>query len=175
MRIKGTARGLAGLLVAAAITTTGLMLSTGAAYADNPRPALKAGMVATPVVAPGATGKVNYQLNNVSGRPTSGLLLNISLPRFVSLPADSRCKKTGSNPEGGDLISCNVQGPATFIAPGATLKGDNTFTVASNAPRHARLGRIGVLATPLNGVGQPAEDWNDTDGYNVSWSWISTP
>lgn len=175
MRIKRTARGLGGLLVAAAVTTVGLGLSTGSAYADNPRPALKASLVATPVVAPGATGKLNYQLNNVSGHATSGLLLNISLPRFVSLPADPRCKKTGSNPQGGDLISCNVQGPSTNIAPGATLKGDNTFTVARNAPAHSRLGPIGVLATPLKGDGQPAEDWTDIHGYNVTWSSISTP
>lgn len=182
MRSKRTTRGLAGLLVAAATTTAALGLSTGTAYAANPRPALKAALVATPVVAPRATGKLSYQLTNVSGHPTSGLLLNISLPRFVSLPEDQRCKKTGTVPAndpsgnaGGDLVSCNVQGPSTNIAPGATLKGDNTFTVASNAPAHARLGRIGVLATPLNGNGQPAEDWTDIHGYNTTWAWVSTP
>ena len=188
MHINRTSRGLVGLLVATAVAT-GLGLCTGTAYAANPRPALKASLTATPVVAPGHTGKLNYQLTNVSGHPTSGLLLNISLPKGVSLPADGRCKNVGTVPAndpsgnaGGELVSCNVQGPSTNIAPGATLKGDNTFTVAPTAPAHAKLGRIGVLATPLNANGQPAEDWNDIYGNrsnqgfnnNVTWAWVAT-
>lgn len=62
MRMRPTARGLTRLLIAAAVTTAGLGLLTSQAYADSSNAVLKAGLVSTPAVAPGAASKSDDQL-----------------------------------------------------------------------------------------------------------------
>ncbi|GAA5163386.1 hypothetical protein GCM10023321_50180 [Pseudonocardia eucalypti] len=165
----------AGYVAAVVVVTAGLALSSGTAYADNPRPALRVDSLnADPWIAPGGTGKVAYRITNTSGAATQGVLLNISLPKAVSIPQDPRCRNVGANAEGGALISCKVTDQAGKIATGGTVASGNTFTVANNAPAHTKLGRIGLLVVPLDGNGNPTEDYNDTVGANVRWAQVGT-
>jgi len=149
-----------------------LSMSANPAYAAE-EPALRASISEPAPVAPGGTGKVRYEVTNVSDEATEGILLNISLPRYVSLDSDKRCQQTGTNPEGGALISCNISDDLGKLAPGQTRVSDTPFYIAKNAPPSTELGKLGALVVPLKN-GEPTEDYRDLDGHNVVWTPITT-
>ncbi len=136
--------------------------------------ALAASLSEPAPVAPGGSGVLVYKFRNVSDGPTKGILLNVALPEHVSLDPDSHCRPTGDNPEGGTLISCSFTDAQGKLGPGEEREARTPFHVAPDAPADADLGRLGALIVPLDGHGQPTEDWSDLDGANTVWTSIRT-
>jgi hypothetical protein len=125
-------------------------------------------------IAPGTEGLINYQLTNVGDKATDGVLINVSVPPDVTLNFDANhCQKTGTNPEGGDLVSCNFSNELGKFAPGETKTSQASYTVAADAPESASLGKVGALAVPLE-EGEPTEDWTDLEGSHVDQVEITT-
>jgi hypothetical protein len=167
------ATGVAGSALAIAMVSVTGPLAGVADAAPGPAHALKSTMTKPAPVSPGAGGTLHYEVTNVSPAPTDGVLLNVSLPRYVALPADRHCQQTGHTPDGGTTISCNMSDELGKFAPGQTRVSNQPFQVSPDAPRGATLGRIGALVVPLKG-GKPTEDWHNLTGYNTSWTTIST-
>ncbi|MBB6375143.1 hypothetical protein BKA01_002365 [Pseudonocardia eucalypti] len=159
-------------VVTVAAAALALGVSTGVADAAG-LPTLRSTLATPQPVAPGMGGTLNYEITNLGATPTEGVLMNVSLPKHVKLPADRHCQRTGANPQGGDLISCNFSDELGKLAPGQTRRAATPFTVAPDAPAHADLGRIGVLVVPLK-AGKPAEDWRNLTGRNTAWTNIKT-
>lgn len=125
-------------------------------------------------VAPGTEGLITYELTNVGDKATDGVLINVSLPPDVVLNFDpAHCQKTGSNPEGGDLVSCNFSNEVGKFAPGETKTSQASYTVTADAPESTSLGEAGALAVPLEN-GEPTEDWTDLEGAHVDRAEITT-
>ncbi|MFC5232522.1 hypothetical protein [Pseudonocardia zijingensis] len=125
-------------------------------------------------VAPGTEGLITYELTNGGDEATDGVLVNVSLPPDVVLNFDvTRCQKTGTNEEGGDLVSCNFSDEFGKFAPGESKTSQASYTVAADAPESTSLGEVGALAVPLE-KGEPTEDWSDLSGSHVDTAEITT-
>lgn len=171
--VKRTICHVAGAAAVAATCGVLLVLAPGQAFAAA-QPALRTSLTTPTPVAPGGTGTVTYRVTNQSPAATEGVLINISLPKFVTInPDEQHCQKTGTNPEGGDLISCNMSDNLGKLTPGQTNTDNQKFTIAQDAPHHAKLGQLTTLAVPLKN-GQPTEDWHKFGGSNASSTVIAT-
>jgi hypothetical protein len=173
------ARGRRGIARAATVAVAAAALGTGAtilaspAFADEDH-SFRIDIQEPDPVAPGTEGLITYRLTNTGDEATDGVLINVSLPPDVVLNFDPlHCQKTGSNPEGGDLVSCNFSDGFGAFAPGETKTSQASYTVAADAPESASLGKAGALAVPLEN-GEPTEDWTDLDGPHVDEAEITT-
>lgn len=125
-------------------------------------------------IAPGTEGRITYELTNRGDEATDGVLINVSLPPDVVLNFDpAHCQKTGTNDEGGDLVSCNFSNEIGKFAPGESKTSEASYTVAADAPESTSLGEVGALAVPLE-QGEPTEDWSDLEGSHVDQAEITT-
>lgn len=161
--------------VAVAATSMGLTCAVLAspAFADEEH-AFTIEIQEPEAIAPGTEGRITYELTNVGDKATDGVLINVSLPPDVVLNFDpAHCQKTGSNPEGGDLVSCNFSNEVGKFAPGESKTSEASYTVAADAPESASLGEVGALAVPLED-GEPTEDWSDLEGSHVDKAEITT-
>lgn len=166
-RARGTARLAAGLGVAAA---TGLGLALSAPASAAPDHVLHASAAAPGAVAPGGTGSFHYTLRNTGSTPTEGVLMNVDVAPWVTVPAlthNPACNETGKDPYGGTLISCAVRDQNGKLAPGQTVTQEVPFTVAKSAPGPMKIGEVAVLVVPLDGNGKPTESWKDLEGPNT--------
>jgi hypothetical protein len=159
--------------VATATAATFALFAGSAAAAEDESDALSAILTAPTAVAPGDTTEIRYIVENVSGQATDGLLVNISLPQHVAILGDQPCQSTGTNDEGGELISCDFSGLVGTLEPGETFEGVTALQILSDAPEDIELGQIGALITPL-AAGVPTGDWTDLAGVNVVWTTVST-
>lgn len=158
---------LTGLTAAAvAVAATAAAWYPSPAYAAG-APALQSTLAQPAPVTSGGTGKLDYSITNTLNTPTDGVLMNVSLPKYVSIPADPHCQKTGTTPDGGTTVSCNFSDAMGKLAPHQRRTAATPFTVAREAPARRPLGRIGVLVVPLKD-GKPTEDWHNVKGRNVS-------
>ncbi|WP_037062748.1 hypothetical protein [Pseudonocardia acaciae] len=162
---------------AAVAVTIGALCTvfSGTAYAA-PQSVLRTKLTGPPATVPGGQGVLQYTITNTGRTPTDGILLNVSLPPRVDLALSPGvpCQKTGNNPQGGALISCNFSDASGRMAPGESRVHNTPFTVAPDAPRGKVLGPVGALVVPLKG-GKPTEDERDLRGPNVAWTPIRTP
>lgn len=167
-------RQVAGAVAVAATCGALLIVASGQAFAAPAPHALRTSLSKPAPVAPGSTGTITYTVKNQSAAATEGVLINISLPKYVTINPDAHCQKTGTNPEGGDLISCNMSDNLGKLAPGQTNTDHHQFAVAKEAPHHAMLGQLTTLAVPLKNGTTPTEDWHDFSGGNASTTVIVT-
>jgi hypothetical protein len=166
------ARAASVFVATAALGCTGTVLASPA-FADEDH-AFTLDIQDPEPIAPGTEGLITYELTNNGGEATDGVLINVSLPPDVVLNVDpAHCQKTGSNPEGGDLVSCNFSNEVGKFAPGETKTSEASYTVAADAPASASLGEVGALAVPVEG-GEPTEDWSDLEGSHVDQAEITT-
>lgn len=173
--MRSTIRHTGRLAVVATAVCLGFGVLGGTAFAANEEPDLKLTLEEAPAVAPGDTVEVPYVLENVSSETTDSILLNMSLPEFVSFAAPN-CQQTGETEDGGTLVSCNISGPEAVIAPGEKLETVAPFQISPDAPEGAELGKLGALVVPLD-EGQESgdtEDWTDITGHNADETLIST-
>jgi hypothetical protein len=159
--------------VATATCATFALFAGSAAAAEDESDALTAILTAPAAVAPGDTTEIRYIVENVSGQATDGLLVNISLPQHVVILGDQPCQSTGTNDEGGELISCDFSSIVGTLEPGETFEGVTALQILSAAPEDIELGRLGALVTPLS-EGVPTGDWTKLVGANVVWTTVST-
>jgi len=130
--------------------------------------ALHASATTPDAVAPGGSGTFHYAVQNVSGKATDGVLMNVSIPRYVSLPnvtQDKHCKQTGTTAS-AVLWSCAFTDENGKLQPGQTISSDPSFTLAKNTPGPVQ-DTIGVLVVPLDANGKPTESWQDLSGPNT--------
>ena len=172
--MRSTIRPIGRVAVMAAAACLGFGMLGGAAFAAPDVPDLKLTLAQPAAVAPGGTVDVQYTLENVSKKPTKGILLNMSLPPHVSFGSSPNCKTTGKNDEGGTLVSCNISGPEGKIAAGKSVKSTAPFKIAQDAPAGTDLGKLGALVVPLGEGAKPTEDWHDITGPNAAQTTIST-
>jgi len=173
MSVFATRRIVAGLGLVAATGAGALALAAPAAADPGTDHVLHASVSKPDAVAPGGTGTFHYSVQNVSGQATEGVLMNVAIPRYVSLPdiqQNSMCKKTEDQAR-QSLWSCAITDQNGKLAPGQVAKNDPQFSVSKNAPGPVSLGNIGVLVVPLDANGEPTEDWHDLKGPNT----VSTP
>lgn len=165
---------LVGMAVVLAVAGGGIALA-GTAQAASDERALEATLAMPTSLPPGGSGELTYRLRNVSDQATEGVLVNISLPRYVStdLETDPHCQRTGTNDTGGTLVSCNFSDDWGKVAPGQTQLAQRGFHVAPDAPAHTVLGVVGVTAVPLED-GEPTEDWTDLEDANTTGVQVST-
>ncbi|GAA4205278.1 LPXTG cell wall anchor domain-containing protein [Actinocatenispora rupis] len=165
VRRVGAVAGL-GLLASAGIGM--VAVATPAVAAPSNDHALHASATTPDAVAPGGSGTFHYAIQNVSGKATDGVLMNVSIPRYVSLPnvtQDKHCKQTGTT-KMAVLWSCAFTDQSGKLQPGQTVSADPTYTLAKNTPGPAQ-DTIGVLVVPLDANGQPTESWKDLSGPNT--------
>jgi hypothetical protein len=162
----------AAVAVATTVACIGGTLLASPAFADEEH-TLTIDIQEPDAVAPGTSGLLSFDFTNTGDKATDGILLNVSLPPYVTLRTDSHCEQTGQNPEGGQLISCSFNDAQGQLAAGETRSGTNDFTVAADAPESASLGELGALIVPLEN-GEPTEDWKDLEGDHVDWVEITT-
>ncbi|HEY2206646.1 MAG TPA: hypothetical protein VGH99_19450 [Pseudonocardia sp.] len=138
-----------------------------------PAPVLRSDLAKPAAVAPGGRGTLHYELTNLSGSPTDGILLTVVLPKHVGIPTDTHCRETGKGPHGGTVVSCRFTDELGRLGPGQVRKADTPFAVAKDAPHGKELGRLGTIAVPMR-HGKPTEDWRHLSGRNVSWTTVRT-
>jgi hypothetical protein len=125
-------------------------------------------------IAPGADGIISYELTNTSDEATDGFLINISIPPDVVLNLDAdNCEKFDTNREGGDMVRCTFVGGIGEFAPGESKVLEKSYSVATDAPESASLGKIGANVVPIV-AGEPTEDPTDIKGTHVDYAEITT-
>jgi hypothetical protein len=124
--------------------------------------------------APGTDGIITYELTNTSDEATDGFLINISIPPAVVLNLDAdNCEKFDTNREGGDMVRCTFIGGIGKFAPGESKVLEKSYSVATDAPESASLGKIGANVVPIV-AGEPTEDPTDIKGTHVDYAEITT-
>lgn len=159
---------VAGLTMLASAGLGMVALASPAAAAPSGDHALHASATTPDAVAPGGSGTFHYAVQNVSGKATDGVLMNVSIPRYVSLPnvtQDKHCKQTGTTAS-AVLWSCAFTDENGKLQPGQTISSDPSFTLAKNTPGPVQ-DTIGVLVVPLDANGKPTESWQDLSGPNT--------
>lgn len=168
-----TRRVLAGLGAVVAAGAGALALTTPAAADPGSGHALQATITKPAAVAPGGSGSFHYSVQNVSGQATDGVLMNVAIPRYVTIPdiqQDKACKQT-EDQGAQTLWSCAITDQSGKLAPGQRADNDAKFSVAANAPGPQSIGTVVALVVPLDASGKPTEDWHDLKGPNT----VSTP
>jgi hypothetical protein len=172
--MRSTIRRTGRIAVVATTAVVSFGVLAGPAFADNDSPDLELTLSEPVAAAPGSTVDVEYTLTNVSDKATEGMLLNMSLPEYVSFAPASNCQETGENNEGGTLVSCNISGPEGKLGAGESLESSTPFQISPDAPADTDLGKLGALVVPLKDGAEETEDWTDTSGPNAAETSIST-
>lgn len=172
MRFSNRRAGRVAVVATAAFVSFGAL--AGSALAAGDEPDLQMTLTEVTTAAPGGVVEVRSVIENVSSQAVDGVLLNMSLPRYVSFAPTANCQETGENAEGGTLVSCNISGPEGQLAPGESVESVTPFQIAPEAPVDTQLGALGALVVPLEGGAEPVDDWKDLTGHNVAELPIST-
>ncbi|MGA8112425.1 MAG: LPXTG cell wall anchor domain-containing protein [Actinocatenispora sp.] len=158
-------------------TGVGLAVLAAPAAADPGTDHVLHASASTPdAVSPGGTGTFRYSVQNTGGSTTAGVLMNVALPHYVTLPQveqDKQCQRTEVTAE-HTLYSCAITDQNGKLTPGQVATNTVSFGVAKNAPGPQDIGSIAVLVVPLDTGGQPTESWQDLKGPNTVGAAVTT-